>query len=399
MSEPATPREPNGRRTLLLLVSALVFVDTIFFTAIEPLLPHYARVLHLGKSGAGFLVAAYAVGTLVGSIPGGVVASRFGMRFAVVVGMALMSVATLTFGFGHSAVVLDLARFVQGVGGACTWAGGLAWLAAGTPQEGRAAALGIAFAAAIGGSLFGPVVGAVASRVGAGPTFAGASVAAAVLVVSSLFVPVPTGTESQSLRSAVAALRDRRLLAGLWLTGIAGLAFGVVDVLVPLRLSRLGAGPIVIAAAFLGAAGVGAVLSPLVGRLADRRGRLLPVRLSTTFAIAVSLLLPLVSPAAVLVAVVVVGDSAFGTIFVPASALVSDGAERSNLHQGLGFAMSNLIWAGGQAVAAAGTGALAQATSDTLPYGILAATFAITLVLISRRRRYRTAVLAGAEAS
>jgi MFS family permease len=387
MSEPGTGAVASGRRALVLLVSAVVFVDTIFYTALVPLLPHYTHELHLGKSGAGILVGAYAFGTLVGSIPGGVVASRFGMRTAVVAGMTFMSAATLTFGFAHSAVLLDLARVVQGFGGACTWAGGLAWLVSGTPADGRAAALGVAFSAAVGGSLFGPVVGAIASRVGSGPTFAGATVAAAVLVVSSLFVQVPSGAESQSLRSALAALRDRSLLAGLWLTGLAGLAFGVVDVLVPLRLSRLGAGPIVIAGAFLGAGIIEAVLAPMVGRVADRRGRLLPVRISAASAILVSLLLPFVAPAAVLVAVVVLGDSAFGTLFVPASAMVSDGAERRNLHQGLGFAMSNLFWAGGQAVAAGGAGALAQATSDAVPYGLLAAIFAVTVVLIGWHRR------------
>jgi MFS family permease len=386
MSEQGAPPDPNARRALVLFVSAIVFVDTIFYTAIEPLLPHYAHALQLGKSGSGILVAAYAVGTLVGSIPGGLVASHFGVRVAVVTGLTLMSAATLVFGFAHSIVLLDIARFVQGVGGAFTWAGGLAWLASGTPKERRAAALGVAFSAAIVGSLFGPVVGAVASRVGTGPTFAGATAAAAVLIVSSLFVPVPVGAESQSLHSAVSALRDSRLLAGLWLTVLVGLAFGVIDVLVPLRLSHLGAGPIVIAAAFIGASIVDAVLVPLVGRVADRRGRLLPVRVSTSFAILVCLLLPSVASAAALVAVVIVGDSAFGTLFVPASALVSDGAEGRNLHQGLAFGMSNLAWAGGQAVAAIGAGAIAQATSDSVPYAIVAATFGLTLVLITVRR-------------
>lgn len=398
MSESGTGRQASGRRALVLLVSALVFVDTIFYTAIEPLLPHLTHELHLGKAGAGILVGAYAFGTLVGSIPGGVVASRFGMRVAVVVGLTFMSAATLAFGFVHGALLLDLARFVQGIGGACTWAGGLAWLASCTPAENRAAALGVAFSSAVGGALFGPVVGAIASRVGTGPTFAGATVAAAVLVVASLFVHLPAGAESQTLRSALAALRDRHLLAGLWLTGLAGLAFGVVDVLVPLRLSGLGASAIVIAGAFVGAGIVEAVLAPIVGRVADRRGRLLPVKLSASFAIVVSLLLPFVSPAAVLVTVVVLGDSAFGMLFVPASALVSDGAERRNLHQGLAFGMSNLAWAGGQAVAAGGAGSLAQATSDAVPYGALAATLGLTIVLIGWHRRTPTLADSGYEA-
>ena len=40
-------------RRLLLLTSAVVFVDTLFFAALTPLLPHYADTLGLGKNGAG----------------------------------------------------------------------------------------------------------------------------------------------------------------------------------------------------------------------------------------------------------------------------------------------------------------------------------------------------------
>ena len=241
----------RGMGALLVLVSAVVFVDTVFFTAVTPLLPHYVHTLRLSKSEAGVLVAAYPIGTLLGAMPGGLFASRIGVRPAVVAGLALMSAATLVFGFATSAVLLDLARFVQGVGGACTWAGGLAWLASAAPVDRRAAALGVAFGAAVGGALFGPVVGAIASRLGTGPTFAGATIAGTCLIVASLLVDVPSGDESQSLLSALLALRDPSLTGGMWLTFLAGLAFGVVDVLAPLRLAGLGASAIVIGAAFL----------------------------------------------------------------------------------------------------------------------------------------------------
>lgn len=376
-----------GLGPLIVLVSALVFVDDVFFTAITPLLPHYVHAFGLSKSGAGLLVAAYPFGTLLASIPSGMLASRVGVRSAVSVGLTLMSVATLTFGLADSIWLLDVARFVQGIGGACTWAGGLAWLVSAAPSDRRAAALGVTFGAAVGGSLCGPVIGVVASSVGTGPTFAGATGAAVCLAFACRFVLVPRTDQSPSFRSALLAVRDRSLSAGLWLTCLSGLAFGVVDVLVPLRLARLGAGAAVIGAAFFGAAGVEVVLSPLVGRVADARGRRMPVRLLVAFAVGVSLLLPFVAPAAVLVVVVVVGLSAFGTLFVPAAALTSDGAHRQGLHQGMGFGLSNLAWAGGQAVAAAGSGALARATSDIVPCAILAGAFACTLIVVSFRGR------------
>jgi len=389
-----TPPVAGGRRfgPLLVLVSAVVFVDTVFYTAITPLLPQYARTLHLGKSGAGLLVAAYAAGTLLGAIPGGLLASRAGTRTAVITGLCLMSVATFAFGLSHSAASLDLARFLQGLGGACTWAGGLAWLAGAAPPERRAAMLGVAFSAAVGGSLCGPLVGTLASRVGAAPVFSGATAAAALLVVGTFLVPSPAGRELSRLRTGLGALRDPSLLAGMWLTALAGLAMGVVNVLVPLRLSALGASAVVIGATWLAAAAVEGVLAPVVGRLADRHGRLAPVRWSVAFGAGFALVLPWLAPAGLLVAAVVAAMPAFSTLFVPAAAMISDGSERRSLDLGLGFGLSNLAWAGGQAVAAGGSGSLAQATSDAVPFALLAATLVGTLLLLRGRVALRTAL-------
>jgi predicted MFS family arabinose efflux permease len=69
----------------------------------------------------------------------------------------------------------------------------------------------------------------------------------------------------------------------------------------------------------------------------------------------------------------------FGTLFTPAMTLVSEGAQHRRLDQGLAFALGNLAWAAGQAVAAGGGGTLAQATSDLVPYSLLAAACLVTL--------------------
>jgi len=85
--------------------------------------------------------------------------------------------------------------------------------------------------------------------------------------------------------------------------------------------------------------------------------------------------------------VLIVGLPSLGTLFTPAAALLSAGADRLRLNQALAFGLANLAWASGQAVGSAATGVLAEATSDLLPYGLLAATCLATLTVLQVRGR------------
>ena len=113
-----------------------------------------------------------------------------------------------------------------------------------------------------------------------------------MLIAVAFAVPAPRAVVPQGLREAFRAVRDRRLRTGLWLTMLAGLAFGVIDVLAPLRMASLGVTALVIAGTFLAAAALEAALSPVAGRVADRRGAVVPVRCSLAVAVAVALLAP-----------------------------------------------------------------------------------------------------------
>jgi MFS family permease len=380
---PRRERLDPGIARLLVFVCAIVLVDTIFYAAITPLLPHYARAAGLSKAAAGVLVACYPAGTLVGSLPGGLLVARFGARRVVLLGLAGMSVATLAFGWSSAVAVLDLARLAQGLAGACTWAAGLAWLADVAPEARRGELLGTALASAIVGALLGPLIGAMASVAGTGPAFSAATVLGVALMAMSYFLPRPAvAAQPQGLRALLPALRHRRLLTGMWLNALAGIAFGVIDVLAPLRFARLGAPAVVIGATFLVAAGGEAALSPVAGRMTDRFGAARPVTACLAVGVAFGVLAWLPTATWELIVVLVAGDPFFGALFTPASALTSEGADRAGLHQGLGFGLANLAWAGGQAVAAPAAGILAEATSDAVPYLLLSLACLVTLVAV-----------------
>jgi MFS family permease len=76
----------------------------------------------------------------------------------------------------------------------------------------------------------------------------------------------------------------------------------------------------------------------------------------------------------------------FGSLYTPAAAMVSESAQDQKLNHGIAFALGNLTWAAGQAIASSGAGALAEATSDTVPYLLLGAACLATLCAMLRTR-------------
>ena len=366
------------------VIGAVVFVDTMFYAAIAPLLPTLSHELHLSKFSAGLMTASYPIGTVLGALPGGMLAARMGPKFTVCAGLVLLAASTLAFGLLSDVAALDAARIVEGVGGACSWAGGLAWLVAEAPPDRRGGLLGNALAAAIAGALLGPVVGTLATAVGRGPAFGAVVVLALALVVESLRLRAPARVSGQGLGEFFAALRRGAMLGTMWLTTLPAIVGGCLDVLGPLRLHRLGASAGAIGAAFLAAAAAEGLVSPAVGKLSDRRGRLVPMRGGLAAAAVVLLCFSLPSSALLLSLVVVATAGTLGIFWAPSLALMTDLADASGLDQGLAAALMNLAWAGGMTVGSAAGGALAKSAGDGLTMSLVAGLCLVTLLALSR---------------
>ena len=386
-------RTLNGMRRLLILVSALVWVDTMLFAALTPLLPHFTRDLHLSKAGAGVLVGAYAGGALIGGLPGGVATARLGARRAVLVGLTLMGLASLGFAFAHGFWPLIGARLLQGMASGFTWAGSFAWLLAAAPRDRRGQLIGTALGAAVFGALFGPVVGAVAALIGRAAVFTALAGLSVVLGVWTLRIEsIPP--EPPSLSAVARALRDGRFRAGLGLMLLPALLWGVLSVLAPLRLADAGWGAAAIGAVWLVGAGLETAVSPLAGRMLDRRGAGPPIQISLATAAVFSVGLAFSPRPLAYVPLLIAASGAYGALFTPAFALIADGAERSGLPQGMAFGLMNAAWASGALVGPAAGGAVAAATGDVVPFTVAAVLCGAAFAAVQRTRHRTTANLA-----
>ena len=364
-------------RRLLALVSAIIFVDALLFTALTPLVPLYVEEFDLSKSGAGLLVGAFGAGALFGGIPGGLASARFGPKRAVVGGLVLLSVASFTFAAADTAATLGAARFVQGISSTATWAGALAWISTSAPRDRRGEMIGTAFGAAVFGAVIGPVFGGIAEAAGIRLSF---TIVGALMLAFAAFAAF-AGTapgETMSLAGLRRAVRDARFLGGLWLNMLPAMLFGLLVVLTPLTLDDAGWGTFAIAAVFFAAGLLEVVLNPLLGRYTDRAGRLLPIRVALAASLVVAALLAS-SPSAALVALLICAAAiSFGALYTPGMALTSHRAETVGLAQGLAFGVMNTAWAAGAVVGPTTGGALADAYGNAVPYVVGAALCALT---------------------
>jgi MFS family permease len=378
-------------RRLPVLAAVLVLVDTMLYAALTPLLPHFLHEFGLSKSRAGVLVAAYAGGALVGGLAGGFAASLLGPRRAVLIGLALMGLASLGFGFAGEFWTLFAARLLQGLSGGFMWSGALPWLLAVTPRERRGAALGNAMGAAVFGAMFGPVIGAAAALAGRAVIFSAlAAVSVALAAWTLTFEPAPT--EQPSLAALGRALRERTFQTGMALMALGSLLFGVLGVLAPLHLASAGWGAAAIGAVWLVGAAFETVVAPVVGRLSDRRGPLVPTRVALVIAVVALLGLAVGARPLFYVPLIPLAAAAFAPLFTTAFALFADGADIVGLPQAMGFGVMNAAWALGAVAGPAAGGAIAGATGDWIPFLLGAALCATALVAVRSRGVRREAV-------
>src|SRR4051794_29424664 len=130
-------------------------------TVVNVALPDIQRELHASLSSLQWVVDAYALTLAAFLLTAGSLGDRLGRRRVFSIGFGLFTFASLLCGISGDPTLLNLARGLQGVGGAAMFATSLALIGQEFHGRDRATAFGV-WGATIGGAVaVGPLVGGV----------------------------------------------------------------------------------------------------------------------------------------------------------------------------------------------------------------------------------------------
>ena len=225
----------------LIAVCTATFMLLLDITVVNVALPDIQRSLHASFSDLQWVVDAYSLTLAAFLLTAGVLGDIFGRREVFAIGLVIFSLASLVCGLSTTPLMLNLARAVQGVGGAVMFATSLALIASAFVGRDRGTAFGL-YGAVIGGAVaIGPLIGgAITSGIGWRWIF---------------FVNVPIGVLAVIITIAkVAESRDTRPRRIDWVgfvtfsASLFTLVFGLV------RGNDLGWGSATIVGLFVGAA-------------------------------------------------------------------------------------------------------------------------------------------------
>ena len=115
----------------LIAVCTATFMLLLDITVVNVALPDIQRSLHASFSDLQWVVDAYSLTLAAFLLTAGVLGDIYGRREVFAIGLVIFSLASLVCGLSTTPLMLNLARAVQGVGGAIMFATSLALIAGG----------------------------------------------------------------------------------------------------------------------------------------------------------------------------------------------------------------------------------------------------------------------------
>jgi EmrB/QacA subfamily drug resistance transporter len=145
----------------LLLVSIATFMLLLDVTIVNVALPDIQRELHASLSSLQWVVDAYSLMLAAFLLTAGSLGDRLGRRRVFTIGFGIFTFASFLCGIANDPTLLNLARGLQGVGGAGMFATSLALIGQEFHGKDRATAFGV-WGATVGGAVaVGPLIGGI----------------------------------------------------------------------------------------------------------------------------------------------------------------------------------------------------------------------------------------------
>jgi EmrB/QacA subfamily drug resistance transporter len=151
----------SARKWTLVAVCLTTFMLLLDITVVVVALPNMQRRFDASLTGLQWVVDAYALTLAALILTAGALADRYGRRVLFVAGVVLFTLASLLCGLAWSMTALDVARAVQGIGGAALFATALALIGHEYRGPDRFGALAI-WGATVGAAVAcGPLIGGI----------------------------------------------------------------------------------------------------------------------------------------------------------------------------------------------------------------------------------------------
>lgn len=185
------------KKSALLILFLVVFIDLVGFGIVIPILPYYAKEFGASATQLGWLMASYSLMQFFFAPVWGRLSDSIGRKPVLLVSIAGTAASMTFLGFAHSLEWLFIGRIFAGICGA-NISTAFAFAADVTTPENRSKGMGAVGAAFGLGFIFGPAIGGLLSPYGySAPMFAGAALAAINLVFALVKLEEPRITKQE----------------------------------------------------------------------------------------------------------------------------------------------------------------------------------------------------------
>jgi MFS transporter, DHA1 family, multidrug resistance protein len=277
------PRGPfRGLPREVPILTAVSFTVALGYGIVAPAIPQFARQFGVSAAAAAGVVSAFALMRVIGALPAGRLADRFGERAVMAAGIVIVAASSVLAGLSQSFAQLIALRGAGGLGSAMYTVGAQTLLLVSVPEGQRGRASGLFSAGFLLGGISGPAVGGLIAAWSLRAPFL---IYGGLLVVPGVIAAVALPDRPQRrvagmragrpLAALVSALRSRAYRAAASATFADGFAaMGVRSAIVPLFVRDvLHRSAVWTGIGFLAFAALNAATVLPGGRAADALGR------------------------------------------------------------------------------------------------------------------------------